>query len=309
MPGLAAERTNPVFEACAICGSEDWNPVYQGPVRDGRFGSLTAPSVVARCGGCGVDRLDEENCRDEDFYSSEDYRKSLGQGSDTAAFLAGHDTQQAERLKVLGPVSLRSCKIADVGCAGGSFLDQVADLAAEVLAIEPGSAYHDSLRQRGFAVYPFATEARDHAGSVDWAFGFDGIEHVSDPKRFLTDIAELLKPVGRLLLSTPNRDDGLLNLAGEAYRRFFYRVHHRWYFDAQALTAVAGQAGLMVERVDYVQRYGISNAVTWMREGRPSGDQVLAELDNPALDRVWQDHLEQSGRADRLYAVLRRSDT
>ncbi|HJM49625.1 MAG TPA: class I SAM-dependent methyltransferase [Alphaproteobacteria bacterium] len=295
------------FAPCAICAAEDWSPVHQGPVRNGRFGSVTAQAVVARCGLCGADRLDEENCRDEEFYADPDYRKSLGQGNDTAAFLAGHQAQQSERLQVLGPVSLQGCLIADVGCAGGAFLDQVAGPAAVVVAIEPGSAYHDALRERRFTVYSFASEASAHAGSLDWAFSFDVIEHVADPKRFLADIATLLKPEGRLLLSTPNRDDGLLELAGEAYRRFFYRVHHRWYFDAGALTAVAERAGLEVERVDYVQRYGLSNAVTWMREARPSGDEVLAELDNPALDRAWQDHLEQSGRADRLYALLRRS--
>ena len=282
-------------------------PGAPGTVRNGRFGALTTASLVARCKGCGVDRLDEENCRDEDFYAGPDYRKSLGQGSDTDAFLASHEAQQAERLQVLGAVSLQGRKIADVGCAGGAFLDQVAGPATEVVAIEPGSAYHDALRERGFTVYPLASEASAHAGSLDWAFSFDVIEHVADPKRFLADIATLLKPEGRLLLSTPNRDDGLLELAGEAYRRFFYRVHHRWYFDAGALAAVAERAGLEVERVDYVQRYGLSNAVTWMREARPSGDQVLAELDNPALDRAWQDHLEQSGRADRLYALLCRS--
>ena len=263
--------------------------------------------MVARCAGCGVDRLDEKDCRDEDFYSGPDYRESLGQGSDAAAFLASHEAQQAERLEVLGSVSLQGCKIADVGCAGGAFLDRVVDIAAEVVAIEPGSAYHESLKERGFAVHSFAGEASAHTGSVDWAFSFDVIEHVSDPRRFLSEIADLLQPEGRLLLSTPNRDDGLLDLAGEAYRRFFYRVHHRWYFDAPSLEAVAERSGLEVERVAYVQRYGLSNAVTWMREERPSGDQILAVLDNPALDRAWQDHLERMGRADRLYAVLRRS--
>ena len=184
--------------------------------------------------------------------------------------------------------------------------------AAETLAIEPSTAFHASFGERGYAVYAFAAEATKHGkhtGSVDWAFSFDVIEHVADPKQFLTDIVALLKPTGRLLLSTPNRDDGLLKLAGEAYRRFFYRVHHRWDFDAAALAAVAARAGLEVENIAYVQRYGLSNAVSWISQGRPSGDQVLAELDNPALDRAWQDHFEKSGQADRLYAVLRRADT
>jgi 2-polyprenyl-3-methyl-5-hydroxy-6-metoxy-1,4-benzoquinol methylase len=315
MVGPATEPTDPAcaaFPACAICGTEDWSPVYQGPVRDGQFGSLTAHSVVARCAGCGADRLDEESCRDEAFYSGPNYRKSMGPRSKAATFLAGRVVQQIEILELLGPASLSGSKIADVGCADGLFLDQVAGSAAESLGIEPNSAYRAALTERGHAVYVSAAEAAKHgghAGSVDWAFSFDVIEHVVNPKQFLTDIVGLLKPAGRLLLSTPNRDDGLLELAGEAYRRFFYRTLHRWYFDTAALAAVAECAGLELENIAHAQRYGLSNAITWMRKGIPSGDQILAQLASPALDRAWQDHLEQTGRADRLYAVLQRADT
>ncbi len=299
MSGTPAE-----FQPCEICGSDDWRIVHDGPVRDGAFGNLTKSSTVARCRTCGVDRLDEGSCRDEAFYQGTDYRESLEEGSDAAAFFAAHDVVQNERLSVLWPESLRGKTVADIGCGGGSFLDHVSGLARQCIAIEPGEAYHTSLADRGYRVYPFGDDAAaDWSGKVDWAFSFDVIEHVGNPRDFLDGIASLLKPDGKLMLSTPNRNDALMDLA-TAYPPFFYRAAHRWYFDGDSLATCAERAGLQMESVRYVQRYGLANATAWMRDGRPSGRDVLPHLDEPLLDRTWQAHLEQRGVADRLYAFL-----
>lgn len=295
---------NTVFEVCEICGKSAWTPVYEGPVRDGRFGRLSDDrAVVARCGGCGADRLDEAHCKDEAFYQGADYRESLGQGTDAASFFKAHDELQLERLGVLWPVGLRGQRVADIGCAAGSFLDHISGLAKSIVAVEPGRAYHPALIERGYAVYAFAADAlADHAGQIDWAFTFDVIEHVGDPRGFLADIAKLLAPGGRLLLSTPNRADALMTAAA-AYPAFFYRVHHRWYFDAAALAACAGRAGLEIERVAYVQRYGRGNTEAWIADGRPTG-----HVDgDPVADAAWKADIERRGVADRLYAILKRT--
>ncbi len=295
---------NSAFGACEICGGDKWTPVHEGPVRDGRFGNLSdGTAVVARCGGCGADRLDEAHCKDEAFYQGADYRQSLGQGVDAASFFKAHDELQLERLGVLWPASLRGQRVADVGCAAGSFLDHISGLADGIVAIEPGRAYHPALAQRGYGVYAFAKDAlADHEGQIDWAFTFDVIEHVGDPRGFLADIAKLLAHGGRLLLSTPNRADALMTLA-PAYPAFFYRVHHRWYFDARALRACAVRAGLEIERLAYVQRYGQANTKAWIDGGGPTGHGG----GDPATDAAWKADLETRGTADRLYAILKRA--
>ncbi len=71
------------FPACPVCGTQNWTPVYQGPVRDGVFGRFSPETTVARCGGCGVDRLDEKDCIDDAAYQSEAYRTKLQQELDS----------------------------------------------------------------------------------------------------------------------------------------------------------------------------------------------------------------------------------
>ncbi len=295
------------FRTCEICGSTDWREAYRGPVRDGAFGRLTAPTIVARCGHCGVERLAETSTKDDDFYKGTEYRSALNEATDAVGFFAEHDRLQLQNLQQLWPETLRGKTIADIGCAAGSFLDHVKGLPARAIAIEPCIPYHRSLSERGFEVYASPSGMNDPA-SVDWAFSFSVIEHVGDPKSFLTDIRAMLKPGGRALISTPNRADVLMSLLPDTYPSFFYRAVHRWYFDADSLANCARQAGLDVEQMRCIHRFGISNALIWLRDRKPGGQAALPNINAPLLDAVWARSLEMEGNGDYLYALLVRKD-
>lgn len=293
------------FSACEICGAHEWRTVYQGPVRDGAFGSLQDGATVARCDGCGVERLAEHICPDESFYETEAYRQKLGQGLTTGDYFAAADELQGFALQAIGPASLRGKTVADVGCAGGSFLDHVAGLAGRLVAIEPSSIYRDSLGERGYSIFPYAADAAaEFAGKVDFAVSFQVIEHVRNPRDFLAGIRPLLRPGGTLLITTPNRRDILMDLLPDDFPAFFYRVVHRWYFDAEALAECAQAAGYAVDNVRFVHRYGLSNALAWLRDRRPSGRARLAGIE-PTADRSWTDYLERAGQADCIYMSLK----
>lgn len=298
-----------MFDACEICGVSDWQTVRTGPVRDGAFGSLTAPeTVVGRCGGCGAERLAEAFCHDDSIYNGNQYRNLLQEGVDAASFFAEHDMMQLQNLKVLWPESVRGKRVADVGCAAGSFLDHISGLAAKTIAIEPCGAYHDSLRERGHTLYSTTSEGRSAlATSVDFATTFSVIEHVRNPRAFLTEIASLLKPGGRMLVSTPNRRDVLMDLLPDDYPAFFYRSVHRWYFDVPSFTRCAELAGLSVEKSVVVHRFGLSNALVWLRDRKPGGRTPLPHLDSPLLDSFWQSYIEKEGGGDYLYFSLARA--
>jgi SAM-dependent methyltransferase len=293
------------FTACEICGSENWCTVYQGAVRDGAFGTLHEGATVARCDGCGVDRLAEHICPDDSFYETEAYRRKLGQDLSTGAYLAAAKELQSFALAAIEPALLKNKTVADVGCAGGSFLDHIARVTNRKVAIEPSSIYRDSLTDRGFAVFPYATDAAaEFGGKVDFATSFQVIEHVRDPRDFLARIRPLLAPGGSLLITTPNRRDILMELLPDDFPAFFYRVVHRWYFDEDSLANCARRAGFVVDSVRFVHRYGLSNALTWLRDRRPSGRTRLAGIESPA-DDCWRGYLEDGGRADCIFMFLK----
>lgn len=286
-------------ETCPICHSKEWTSLYVGPIRTGRFGQWSdAPMTVWRCLGCGAGHLPAAHFD----YETDEYRDAVDGCADIEGYRTLHDPDQAEKLAIVGPERIRGRVVADVGCGGGAFLDVAYGLAGKTVAVEPCQSYHPVLRER-HAVFSWCGDAlRDHAGQVDVAVSFAVLEHVANPRAFLEDIHALLKPGGRVLLSTPNADDWLLSMLPDTYARFFYRKAHRWYFNADSLCALADQVGFGEVRFLYRQRFDLSNALLWIRDGKPSGLGKIEHL--RALDGAYKGHLEASGKADFLYAWM-----
>ncbi|MBI3899057.1 MAG: class I SAM-dependent methyltransferase [Gammaproteobacteria bacterium] len=297
----------PDFDACEICRDHKWEVARFGPVRDGKFGSLTPDTLVGRCRGCGVERLIEASCKGEEFYETTAYRLLVNADSSIDGYFAEHDPLQLERLNVFPPHQLRGKNVADVGCAAGTFLDHVRGLARNGIAVEPAQHYHRSLESRGYSVHASLDAAVvQWSGKVDACFSFSVIEHVAEPRAFLEQARELLAPDGELIISTPNRDDIMMELLPDDYPSFFYRTVHRWYFDRQSLAECARHAGLKVRSLKCVHRFGLSNAALWLRDRRPSGRGRIAGLDDAALDANWRIALEREFKGDYLYVVLAR---
>jgi SAM-dependent methyltransferase len=252
-----------------------------------------------------VDRLDENSCPPSEIYETEEYRRKLAEELDTRGYFKVSDPLQIFTQEILQDYPVRDKVVADIGCAGGSFLDQVSGLASRLIAIEPGRIYHASLKERGYLVFPYAAQA-DGAmrGQVDMAVSIQVIEHVLNPREFLEDIRPLLKPDGLLLVSTPNRRDILNSLLPDDYPQFFYRVVHRWYFDEESLIRCAGLAGFEPVRTHYKHRYTLSNALRWLRDRKPTGNKPLEGV-TALADAQWTAYLEMEKRSDCLYAAFR----
>jgi SAM-dependent methyltransferase len=288
---------------CGVCDGKDHDVLYHGPVRVGRFGSVSAaPRTVWRCLQCGAGRLPGP----APDYESSEYRTLVDGGDTVGAFRRSHDGEQAEKLRMLGTEDLRDRVCMDVGCGGGSFLDLVKGVARTTIGIEPTAALRGAVADAGHLAFPYCADVpAEWAGRVDVAVAFSIVEHVEDPVALLEDVGRLVTPGGRLLVSTPNRRDVLLELLPDDYARFFYRVVHLWYFDAASLTALLHRAGFCDVAVRHVHRFDLSNAVLWLRDRRPTGRGALPILGEG--DAVYRALLESSGRADYLYAAARKA--
>jgi len=292
------------FPICPICSTDAWKVVHDGLVRNGAPGK-TMSGRVARCGGCGVERLAESTCLDDEAYRTPAYRTLLGQMHDVEAQHKVQDELQHFTDEAVWPRSMRGKVVTDVGCGGGTLLDHLQGVASQLIAIEPDEGWAPNLRERGYHWYESTEAAAErHQGEVDVSFSIQVIEHVANPKDFLTGIRPLLTADGILVVSTPNRHDILMELLPDDFPAFFYRRQHRWTFDAESLRFCAEAAGFRVEEMRHVHRHGMANTLLWLRERRPPKRTVLPIIDRTA-DQLWRAWLEATGHADNLYAILR----
>jgi hypothetical protein len=75
-----------------------------------------------------------------------------------------------------------------------------------------------------------------------------------------------------------------------------------------SLADLARRCGFDIVKESCVQRFGISNALAWLKDRKPTGDQFLPAMDDPLLNQFWQTYLESIGSGDYLYLLVRRND-
>lgn len=296
------------IDICPKCKTSSWNSFYEGRIRNGSSFNFIEKALLIRCTSCGIVRLKEAFCvEDEEFYKTPVYRNSVNESVKHKDFYSKHDELQVQRLNLLTN-SYRNKIIADVGCAGGGFLDFVSGLAKELIAIEPCESYHEGLKSKGYQVFGSTEEALEsYKNKCQLVFSFSVIEHVQNPIEYLKQIYLLMDEEAELIISTPNLDDFLINLSPK-YAEFFYRVAHRWYFDKDTLSNFCKYIGFKDIKVKCHHRFNFNNFVTWISDSRPSGNSTSRnyKFNTEMLDSVWRKNLEETYTADYLYISMKK---
>lgn len=122
----------------------------------------------------------------------------------------------------------------------------------EVLGIDTNSAGVRQMRDKGFDVMVGHAEQMDFDTRFDTIVAGEVIEHLSNPGRFLEGCARILKPAGRVIVSTPNPFSLMYFLM---YLKNFDRAFnpgHAFWFCPQSLRQLAERFGLSVNKLVFV---------------------------------------------------------
>lgn len=154
--------------------------------------------------------------------------------------------------------------ILEVGCGYGyltNALNQLGHRARGVDVSRKAIAYAKEI----YGDYFEQKEVTEVVGSYDMIIGVELIEHLMDPKGFVKKCTELLKPNGKLIITTPNKD--------------FYNKKTLWmtspppihlfWFGKKAMETMAKNAGLEMRVLPYhkyLMKYDNQNLlVNWLR--------------------------------------------
>lgn len=137
--------------------------------------------------------------------------------------------------------------VLEIGCGPGHFLNACRSRGARVTGIDLSPhAVELAKAEFGIDVIYSSFEAAASEGvlskqNYDLVFAFEVIEHVKHPGVFLSLVFDLLKPGGKLLLSTPNF--GLYYLMGKTAQVVNQCSEHLHFFDPDSLASAVTRCG------------------------------------------------------------------
>lgn len=171
-----------------------------------------------------------------------------------------HDLNPVRFGYVAERAALKGARALDVGCGGGILSEALARAGAEVTAIDLAPAVLDvarlHLHESGLSVdyREVSVEALAEAspGTFDVVTCMEMLEHVPDPASVIAACATLLKPGGRLFLSTLNRTPlafGAAILGAEYALRLLPRGTHHYeqFLRPSEIAAVLRRCGLELD--------------------------------------------------------------
>jgi 2-polyprenyl-6-hydroxyphenyl methylase/3-demethylubiquinone-9 3-methyltransferase len=145
----------------------------------------------------------------------------------------------------------RGDRALDLGCGTGVFTAELADAGAAAIGVEVAEAAIARARtahpQIDFRLAPLDGPLPLEDRAVDLVWASEVIEHVADTERWLREVARVLAPGGRLLVTTPNHPR--LALATRGIERYSEPLgDHLHLYTRRSLTATLTELGF--ERVE-----------------------------------------------------------
>jgi SAM-dependent methyltransferase len=219
------------FEACPCCGSQRFSVIWHNrhvqavtTSQQFMFEGRAFIERVVRCAECGFAFLDPYTDGSV-FYAGAGIDEYLSLTAQRRRYFAEVRRLTVERGLDLG----ETARILDVGAGDGGWLAQWPPTWRKC-ATEAHPHLIARLAQQGAEV---KATPEDHEGEFDLVSAFDFLEHVPDPRSWLTSIVHKVRPGGYLVVGVPDLGKWIARLLGTRY--YLYCPMHYGYFSRPAL--------------------------------------------------------------------------
>lgn len=243
---------------CDACGGAAFTPLFS------KQSSRNETFQIVRCTACGLVQVNPQPDVDavRPYYESEYFLKRTDRGYDN--YFSEGVRAEITRVYNLNLRDLGFPKFADVlpekerrsldvGCAAGYFVAHMKGLGwdAEGIEISQSAAWF-GIEKLGLKIHvdDFLSSSHTKPESYQLVTLWASLEHMHSPSRVLERCRELLRPGGRMILSTCRY--GLLAKWQGLDWRFMNVPEHLYYFSHGGLISLCRKIGLeLVESITY----------------------------------------------------------
>lgn len=226
---------------CHACGGEETSLKLRKQGTD-----------IFECGRCGLAWWrPPEGYRPAAIYDDGYFADARAdRGYDDYGALAGSLRRTfARRFERLRP-SREGARLLDIGTAFGFAVAEARRAGWDAYGIEvsPAAAARAHRASKGCVAVASGPQAPFASEAFDAVTLWDVLEHLSDPAAQLAEARRLLRPGGRLMLTTGDVGSLLARLSGAAWH-LYTLPEHLFFFSRTSLEQLLGRAGFVVEEM------------------------------------------------------------
>lgn len=197
--------------------------------------------------------------------------------------------------------------ILEFGHGLGDFIIEAQKYANTAKGVEVREEDIQHVRAQGIESKKSILEYSEN--SLDTVFLFHVFEHLTSPLDTLKNIHSRLKQdSGTIYIEVPHAKDFLLSTAKlNEFKEFTLWSDHLILHTRESLTRFLQEAGFNKISISGIQRYPLSNHLSWLLTKEPSGrNGPLSFLDSKELNIEYSKNLAKNNLTDTLVAIAHR---
>ena len=169
----------------------------------------------------------------------------------------------------------KGVRVLDIGCGFGETLGFHKGRNCEVFGVEADENVIKVKNKFGFNIHIGTfTENLYPKGYFDYITMDQVIEHMVDPLRIFTEISRILKPKGKLIISTPNSN----GIEAKFFKKKWVNWHtpyHQQFFSINSMKIALEKSGLELQKVKTITNpewmyYQIMHLIDFPEKQKPS---------------------------------------
>jgi 2-polyprenyl-3-methyl-5-hydroxy-6-metoxy-1,4-benzoquinol methylase len=260
---------------CPVCDITNVTPVYY--LFDDRYG-YPAEFVLVRCEQCGHHFLEHDLTPEDltmlytNYYPRSELKlEEYKPYSEIHGFKTWLNGEKSSPFRWVPPC----VKVLDIGCGFGETIGYYQARGCEAHGVEADENIRRIIEKYGYKIEVGLFDAKKYElNYFDYITMEQVVEHLVDPVDALRGITDILKPGGRLIISTPNANGWGRRVFGRKWINW-HAPYHVQMFSVKSMMLAAEQAGLTVERYTTITHsewlyYQLIHLALYPEKGIPS---------------------------------------